>query len=135
MKALMIVFAMTLGLTAQAERHAGYDVEVSQHGGSLHINYKTHFENSSMCHLKAYDLRISLPGGPLVPGRTVPAKGRVELIVSRDLNGMCMMAFGPHSGGLSLPVGSDLPQLPAGKYELVINGGRYQDFEVIDELD
>ena len=87
--------------------------------------------HSSMCGLQLTKMEITNPTSPL-DADVVHLKD-LKLEFSIGPHSMCMMAFGPHSGGAIFQIGQSLPSL-SGLYNLVINGKEYGLLRV-NELD
>ena len=68
----------------------------------------------AMCPLKIEECRI-VDGHP----------GVLDLTVITDPDGICLFAFGPHSGSFHFPKGPQPPALQAGDYHLWVNGAYY----------
>lgn len=98
-----------------------YNVNVSSKEGQIHVRFTTKKTFSSMCTLSNTEVKLSL--GDLAFGGEVEVnKGLIDLKARTLPHTMCMMAFGPHRGGISFNRGYSLPSLPNGEYSLRING-------------
>ena len=98
-----------------------YHVDVVDNGISFQIKLRTLEQQNSMCSLVITDLYVDPP--------EAGCDGVFYMIVTRDPNGKCLMAFGPHKGCFSFKKGSRIPQ---GTYNLIINEEDY-GFLVIDD--
>ena len=95
-------------------------------GQSVAINWTTKQTFSSMCGMGVDSLKLK-PVTQTWQG-DVQFPGAIEIETSTNRFAMCMMAFGPHRGGMNLPLGYQLPHLADGEYNLLING---QDYGVL----
>lgn len=89
---------------------------------SFALNVTTVETHSSMCGLQVTKLEITNPtmafGIEILPIKTL------NIEFQQNPQSMCLMAFGPHRGGIALDIGQSLPALN-GVYNLVINDEEY----------
>lgn len=112
-------------VVAAAPAQLPYNVTVEAEEGSLHIGLETKKTYSSMCGRKTTELKITEPKSAPGMGIPRPALGLVSFKTALKSNTMCMMAFGPHRGGLTLAIGDAMPALAPGYYALEIDGKNY----------
>ncbi len=127
-KKTVIGFAvLVLPVIAQAKN---LEVRITQaNKESVSLRYSTVEQHSSMCHLANSKLEIDL-GQPSFSGHQ---DYKISIHAAQDLKGFCLMAFGPHSGGIQLKKGTGLPNLPLGDYALSINDEDYGTLRVTAE--
>lgn len=106
------VFANSLKVTAVG----------TEKNSKVEVSFQTTKTFSSMCFLHIHSLSLVAPKDK--------DAGSIAVEAARDPNGVCLQAFGPHSGKLILTRGNSLPAISAGKYSLEINGEDYGTLEV-----
>lgn len=133
---MMALFAITLNAVAYSDDEP-YRVAVVSDAGltepTVEISFETVADYSSMCGRTTSSLELTLPAADdprlgLIPATT----GRIEFVTTLKPGTICLMAFGPHRGGITLPLGDRLPGLADGYYALTIDGHDYGYIEVRD---
>lgn len=95
-----------------------YRVTVTNENDQVNIRFVTTKTFSSMCGLTNTRLLLSTGKGY----RAAAENGLIDVTAVVLPETACLTAFGPHTGGLSLGIGHNLPALMVGEYKLVING-------------
>ncbi len=86
--------------------------------------------HSSMCGMTVTEIQSVKPLVPM--GFEIAPVGVLSVTMETAPDQMCLMAFGPHRGAVTLDIGADLPKLN-GLYNLVINGEDQGILTVTDE--
>lgn len=131
MKALvsmMFAAACFVSTTASAGT-LPYNVSVSADGTNVHIDFQTKKSYRSMCSRETIELRLAEPKSPAISpaviGIPTPPIGVVSFRTALKSGTICLQAFGPHSGGLTLAVGKSIPAIAPGYYALKIDSRDY----------
>lgn len=142
MKSLMtLAIALSLAPAAFARtpvsRAPAYKVEVGVDSGltgesRLSINYETVQIYSSMCGRKTSALELRVPQQRTQIGIPTPAIGVISFETKLTANTLCLQAFGPHRGGVTLELGDAIPAIGNGYYALKIDGISYGYVVVAD---
>jgi hypothetical protein len=111
-----------LALAFAPAAFAGFNVRVAPVEGAQQValSFTTTETHSSMCHLATKELTIVAPKIDFATGEQT--RGQIKVSASVDPGSMCLMAFGPHRGGLTFTRGNGLPNLVDGAYDVTING-------------
>lgn len=126
--------AVLLGLSGTFFASAKeYNVDVKtvlEDAKKVQINVETTEQMSSMCGLTVTKLEITNPValGFLDIDMDTPLR-QIKVKFENDPNAMCLMAFGPHRGGIALDIGYSLPNV-LGEYDLIINDVNYGKLNV-----
>lgn len=117
------LFAVLFGIlasTADAAIINTNSIKITQDQDSVKVYVET-FEQSSMCALKITKLNIEKPEDAF-PSEIL-SLGKISVEFERDPNAICLMAFGPHRGTLTLVKGEQLPAISKGEQYIVeVNG-------------
>lgn len=108
---------------------------IEKPGNSVTISVETAEKFSSMCALHASSLKIVNPQVSGARDEFLVSSGEIELVfeIKAPNFDMCLTAFGPHRGSVTLEIGETLPSLiPGTHYILTINGKRLKDRLYID---
>ncbi len=126
--------AVLLGLSGTLFASAKeYNVElktVLEDAKKVQISVETTEQMSSMCGLKVTKLEITNPVAlDFLPVDMDTPVRQIKVNFQTDPNAMCLMAFGPHRGGIALDIGYSIPSV-LGEYDLVINDVNYGKLNV-----
>lgn len=117
------LFAVLFGIlasTADATVINTNSIKITQDQDQVKIYVET-FEQSAMCALKITKLNIEKPED--VYPSEILSLGRISVEFETDPNAICLMAFGPHRGTLTLVKGEQLPAISKGEQYIVeVNG-------------
>lgn len=117
------LFAVLFGIlasTADAAIINTNSIKITQDQDLVKVYVET-FEQSSMCALKITKLNIEKPEDAF-PSEIL-SLGKISVEFERDPNAICLMAFGPHRGTLTLVKGEQLPAISKGEQYIVeVNG-------------
>ena len=117
---LFAVLFAVLSNSADAAVINSNSIKISQDNDKVQIYVET-FEQSSMCALKITKLNIEKPEDAY-PSEIL-ALGKISVEFESDPNAICLMAFGPHRGNLTLIKGEQLPAISKGEQYIVeVNG-------------
>jgi hypothetical protein len=120
MKNLIVLFSLVLCSAFAGDTYQIKDVKMTNQ--KVTISYETIADKSAMCYMSATSLKMTKP--EIDDYRIEVLKvGTIEIESSVAFNSICLMAFGPHRGSLSLNVGEQLPSVAKGEtYQVIING-------------
>lgn len=108
--------------SADPPYHVTVGTESGVAGAQMAINFETRQQYSSMCHRTTVRLNVELPRVSNPPG---PEVGYISFDTELKSDSICLMAFGPHRGGIELMMGDALPKIPDGDYHLRIDEEAY----------
>jgi hypothetical protein len=98
---------------------------------AVEVRFETVKVFSSMCHRQTTEVTVKEPSNLNARlGIPTPAVGLVSFKTQLNPGTICLQAFGPHTGGIDLPLGSSLPALHNGYYALDIDGANYGVLDV-----
>lgn len=115
---LVVATLASTAAYAQDARTDRYQVDVERlSADTLRIHFQTNEIMNEMCALDVVDARVS--------AGAFDAQGRVRSgLIRLDTmpQDICLQALGPWQGATDLHLGEQLPELAAGRYQLVIDG-------------
>lgn len=121
----MMLAAVCFASTTASAATLPYNVSVSADGANVHIDFKTKKIYSSMCGRETIELRLAEPKSRSGIGIPTPPIGVVSFRTALKFDTMCLQAFGPHIGGLTLALGTAIPAIAPGYYTLRIDSRDY----------
>lgn len=118
MKTLICLISLFfLSLTSSYAKNFSLELERKE-GNETLLKISTIEHKSSMCYLTPVSYSIELPDYDSVNREG----GKIFFDVMLLPDTICMMAFGPHRSTLHLMTGKELPLIPDGGYDIIING-------------
>lgn len=135
MRSICNLFAaiLVISLNQSAYSSTPYMVVASAEQGlvgtTADITFVTVERFSSMCGRTTTNFAVALPvradEDEDAVGIPQPKVGKISFDTELKPGTICLMALGPHRGGIKLTLGETLPAIPDGYYQLVIDGADY----------
>jgi hypothetical protein len=96
-------------------------VKVTTEKSKVVLSLTTVAINPAMCSLKPTGINVDIGA----PSFEETETGKIQIRVARNVAMHCLQASGPDRGTISFAMGTFLPELPEGNYDLEINKQSY----------
>lgn len=126
--AIHALAASTFALASEVDQRSldGFQVSVQVVEKNEHkflsLSFRTNEIFSSMCPLTVSSLHVEAPNVSQEIGIPEAPIGTISFNAFSNLRSVCMMATGPHSGLMMLPLGRANNAIKFGYYNVIING-------------
>lgn len=128
LKFLLLAMSSLLALKGFCDWGESYSTSYHINSNQIILNISTTHDHQAMCKLQAHALKLT------TPDKTTNRPGTIDIQIKANCELPCQQAIGPYQGQIIFERGAALPKLPAGSYEMIINGNKQEQLLIVPPI-